>query len=107
MVEPANVFCALQERSGAFVIPNPWDIGSAVSKPVNVVMETRSTMFSVNELTSAGVQRISVGSGLVLLAYGSLIAAAREIGHSGTFGFLERVMDFTEVDGLFKQATDK
>ncbi len=27
--EPGNVFRALHEQSGAFVIPNPWDIGSA------------------------------------------------------------------------------
>ncbi len=103
------------EKAGADVLyaPGLRDLGairevcSAVSKPVNVVMETRSTMFSVDELASAGVKRISVGSGLALLAYGSLIAAAREIVHSGTFSFLEKVMDFTEVDGLFKQPTDK
>jgi 2-methylisocitrate lyase-like PEP mutase family enzyme len=27
--EKANIFRALHERSGAFIIPNPWDIGSA------------------------------------------------------------------------------
>ena len=29
MSAPANDFRALHEQSGAFVIPNPWDIGSA------------------------------------------------------------------------------
>jgi 2-methylisocitrate lyase-like PEP mutase family enzyme len=27
--EKSAAFCALHERSGAFVIPNPWDVGSA------------------------------------------------------------------------------
>lgn len=27
--ERAAKFCALHERSGAFIIPNPWDAGTA------------------------------------------------------------------------------
>lgn len=25
----ANAFCALHRRAGAFVMPNPWDVGTA------------------------------------------------------------------------------
>jgi 2-methylisocitrate lyase-like PEP mutase family enzyme len=35
----------------------------------------------------AGVKRISVGSALARLAYGSLVMAAREMIKDGTFGF--------------------
>jgi 2-methylisocitrate lyase-like PEP mutase family enzyme len=28
-VERANAFCALHQRAGAFVMPNPWDVGTA------------------------------------------------------------------------------
>ncbi len=83
------------------------EVCAAVSKPVNVVMETQRTSFSVDELANAGVKRISVGSALALLAYGSLIAAARDIAQSGTFDFLENVMDFAELDAFFKQPTDQ
>ncbi len=101
------------EAAGADVLyaPGLHDLGaihevcSAVRKPVNVVMETQRTTFSVDELANAGVKRISLGSALALLAYGSLIAAARDISQSGTFDFLENVMDFAELDALFKQLT--
>ena len=83
------------------------EVYSAVGKPVNVVMKTRRTAFSVDELANAGVKRISVGSALALLAYGSLIAAARDIAQSGTFDFLGNVMDFAELDAFFKQPTDQ
>ncbi len=83
------------------------EVCSAVGKPVNVVMETKTTTFSVDELANAGVKRISLGSALALLAYGSLIAAARDISQSGSFDFLANVMDFSELDAVFKQPTDQ
>jgi 2-methylisocitrate lyase-like PEP mutase family enzyme len=82
------------------------EVCSSVGKPVNVVMETQRTPFSVDELADAGVRRISLGSALALMAYGSLIAAARDVARSGTFGFLESVMDFAELDAFFKQPVD-
>ncbi len=75
---------------------------TSVSKPVNVVVETKGAMFSVNELVEAGVKRISLGSALALLAYGSLLSAAREMTRHGSFGFLRDVADFGEVDAYFK-----
>ncbi len=103
------------EAAGADVLyaPGLHDLGairevcSAVRKPVNVVMESQRTTFSVDELANAGVKRISLGSALALLAYGSLIAAARDISRSGTFDFLENVIDFAEFDAVFKQPTDQ
>ena len=103
------------EAAGADVLyaPGLHDLGAirelcaAVGKPVNVLVETQRTSFSVDELANAGLKRISVGAALALLAYGSLIAAARDIAQSGRFDFLKNVMEFAELDALFKQPTDR
>lgn len=73
----------------------------AVSKPVNVVMGLPGTTFSFDELASAGVKRISVGSALARLAYGAFVTAAREMATGGTFRFAERAMSFSELESFF------
>jgi len=78
------------------------EVCSAVSKPVNVVMESSATPFNANELSEAGVKRISLGASLALLAYGSLIDAARSMAEDGEFGFLDNVKQFAELDAVFK-----
>src|SRR6185295_12770207 len=80
------------EKAGADVLYAPGlrdlatigRVASSVSKPVNVVMGLRGRSFSVAELASAGVRRISVGSALGRAAYGALIRAAREMKDKGT-----------------------
>ena len=62
--------------------------------------------FSVDELTNAGVKRISVGSALVQLAYGSLITAAREMAQSGSFDFTKKAIGFAELEAFFKLPID-
>ncbi len=74
---------------------------SAVGKPVNVVMSTPGLPFGVEELSEIGVKRISVGSALAQLAYGSAIAAAREIAQQGSFGFTKDVIDYQELEAFF------
>ena len=44
----------------------------------------------VTELAEAGVSRVSVGSSFAFAAYGTLIAAARELRETGTYAYLER-----------------
>lgn len=72
----------------------------ATKKPVNVVVELESP-FTVSELAEVGVKRISTGSKLACLAYGSLIGAAREMSENGSFGFAARAASFNEVAGYF------
>ena len=72
----------------------------STSKPVNVVVELECP-FSVAELANAGVKRISTGSKLACLAYGSLIEAAREMSESQSFGFAGGAASFGEVSGYF------
>ena len=63
---------------------------SAVSKPVNFMVGIRGKSFSVADLESAGVRRISLATSLHRAAMSGLIEAAREVRENGTFGYLER-----------------
>ncbi len=74
----------------------------AVSRPVNVVMGLPGAVFTVEELVAAGVKRISVGSALARLAYGSFVRAAREIAEKGSFTFAAHAMGFAELEGSFR-----
>src|SRR5262245_29988491 len=95
------------ERAGADVLYAPGlpdlgairDVCRAVSRSVNVVM---GLPFTVAELADAGVKRISVGSALARLTYGSLVRAAREIAEKGGFKFAADAMGFAEIEGYFR-----
>ena len=97
------------ERAGADVLfaPGLRDLDtiravcSSLSKPVNVIMGLPGTTFAITDLAGAGAKRISVGSSLARLAYGSLIGAAREMREEGTFRFSERAIGFGGLDSLF------
>lgn len=101
------------ERAGADVLyaPGLKDLGTirlvcgALSKPVNVVMGLPGTTFGVADLAAVGVKRISVGSALARLAYGAVVAAAREMAADGTFRFAGQAMGFAELEGFFTGAT--
>ncbi len=97
------------EEAGADVLyaPGLYDLAAirtvcgAVTRPVNVVMGMPGPVFGAGELAEAGVKRISVGSALARLAYGSMVRAAREMAAEGTFSFAGEAMGFAELDGFF------
>ena len=74
---------------------------SAVDRPVNVVVGLPGTQFSVAELAELGVRRISIGSALFRKAFGTAVAAAREMAESGTFDFASDAMGFAEINDMF------
>ena len=76
------------------------EVCAAVSKPVNVVMGMPGALFTVAELAQAGVKRISVGSALARLAYGSFVDAARDMQENGRVEFADKAMGFAELEGL-------
>lgn len=78
------------------------EVCSAVSKPVNVIMSTPGLPFGVSDLAEVGVKRISIGSAFAQVAYGSLIAAAREIAKSGSFEFTKDAIDYVELEAFFQ-----
>jgi 2-methylisocitrate lyase-like PEP mutase family enzyme len=98
------------ERAGADVLfaPGLPDLAAvravcaAVSKPVNFMVGIRGKSFSVAELAAAGVRRISLATSLYRTAMTSLVAAAREVRDSGTFGFLDSAITTPEL-GKFLQ----
>jgi 2-methylisocitrate lyase-like PEP mutase family enzyme len=72
---------------------------AAVSpRPVNVLAGAKGSSFTVENLSAAGVRRISVGSALSRAALGAFLRAAREIGDKGTFTFGEQAASFAELN---------
>jgi 2-methylisocitrate lyase-like PEP mutase family enzyme len=79
-------------------------IVKAVSpKPVNVLVSGFNAQLSVSQLTDLGVRRISVGSGLALVAWGAFIRAARELASSGTFNGFASAAPFAEINDLLAE----
>ena len=74
----------------------------SVDRPVNFLMGTQPTRFSVAELSQMGVRRISVGSALSAAALGAFLRAAREIREQGTFTYAKEAAGFEEVSRLFE-----
>jgi 2-methylisocitrate lyase-like PEP mutase family enzyme len=71
---------------------------SAVSKPVNFMVGIRGKSFTVAELISAGVKRISFASSLYRAALSGLMEAASEAKKFGTFGYLDRTLTTAELN---------
>jgi 2-methylisocitrate lyase-like PEP mutase family enzyme len=57
--------------------------------------------YGLKELSSIGVKRVSTGSAFAQLAYGSLIAAAQEISNPGSFEFIQKAIDYEELETYF------
>jgi 2-methylisocitrate lyase-like PEP mutase family enzyme len=97
-------------RAGADVLfaPGLPDLASvrtvcaAVSKPVNFMVGIKGKSFTVADLASAGVKRISLAGSLYRASMAGLIAAAREVKESGTFGYLESAVPSTELTDFLR-----
>jgi len=76
---------------------------TAVSKPVNVVMGLQGQPFSVEELSAAGVRRISVGGSFARAAYGAFIRAAEEVKSLGTFTYAKTAIPDAKISQLMSQ----
>jgi 2-methylisocitrate lyase-like PEP mutase family enzyme len=76
---------------------------SAVSKPVNFMVGVRGKSFTVAELASAGVKRISFASSLYRAAITGLIGAASEAKKNGTFSYLEKTITGAELYGFLPE----
>ncbi|WP_099865857.1 isocitrate lyase/PEP mutase family protein [Pararhizobium haloflavum] len=73
---------------------------SALSKPVNVLAGIPADPpFTRDQLAEAGVARISLGSQLSKLVYGTLIDAARAMRQDGSFAFVEKAAPSSLIEG--------
>jgi 2-methylisocitrate lyase-like PEP mutase family enzyme len=80
------------------------NVCAAVRKPVNVLMGLKSGSFSVAELATLGIRRISLGSALSRAALGAFVRAAREIREHGTFRFAEDALPYAEASDFMNSA---
>lgn len=79
-------------------------IVKAVSpKPVNVLVSRPNPNLTVAALSDLGVRRISVGSALARVAWGSFMRAAESIASTGTFDSLGEGAAFAELNDVFKR----
>ncbi len=99
------------EKAGADVLFAPAlpdiaavrQVCAAVSKPVNFMVAIRGKSFSVAELASAGVKRISFASSLYRAAMTGLIEAATEAKLNGTFKYLDKTITTAELIKFFPE----
>jgi 2-methylisocitrate lyase-like PEP mutase family enzyme len=76
-------------------------VEAVAPKPVNV-LATPAGGLTVADLTSLGVRRISLGSGLARVAWGAFIRAARAILRDGRLDDLAGAVPFAELNGVFQ-----
>lgn len=99
------------EKAGADVLfaPGLPDLAAvktvcdSVSKPVNFMVGIRGHSFSVAELETAGVRRISLAASLFRAAMTGLFEAAREVRESGTFNYLDRCLTTAELNEYLRK----
>jgi 2-methylisocitrate lyase-like PEP mutase family enzyme len=98
------------EKAGADVLfaPGLPDLAAvravcaAVSRPVNFMAGIRGKSFTVAELAAAGVKRISLATSLYRAAMSGLLAAAREVRETGTFGYLDHSLATPELNAYLE-----
>lgn len=98
------------EKAGADVLMAPGlpdlaavrAVCAALSKPVNFMAGMPGKSFTVAELQSAGVKRISLAGSLHRAAMTGLIDAAREVLNSGHFGYLDHTLPTRELNKFMR-----
>jgi 2-methylisocitrate lyase-like PEP mutase family enzyme len=70
-------------------------------KPVNVLVSRPNPALTVSRLADLGVRRISVGSALSQVAWGSFMRAARTLKETGSFEGFSGAATYAELNKLF------
>lgn len=76
-------------------------VAAADGRPVNALPVGGLARLTVDELGEAGVRRISLGSGLSRIAYGTLIAAGESILGGGSFESLRGGAAMAQIESFF------
>ncbi|MCA6102499.1 isocitrate lyase/PEP mutase family protein [Bradyrhizobium australafricanum] len=100
------------EAAGADVLYSPglYDLAtiktvvSSVNKPFNLVMGYADPTLTVEQLSAAGVKRISVGGAMQRHALAAFLRCAREMNDNGAFGFVRDMAPVKEVRAAFAAA---
>jgi len=78
-------------------------VKAVAPKPVNIMVSWPAPALSVSRLADLGVRRISVGSALARVAWGSFMGAARRLAESGSFDGLAEAASFRDLDEVFQK----
>ena len=100
------------EAAGADVLyaPGLYDIAtirsvvSSVNKPFNLVMGFADPTLTLEQLSAAGVKRISVGGAMARVATAAFLKCAREMKDNGAFTFVRDMAPVKEVREAFAAA---
>ena len=98
------------ERAGADVLFAPGlpdlaavrTVCASLSKPFNFMAGIKGKSFTVAELETAGVRRISLATSLYRAAMTGLVDAAREVKEKGSFGYLERSLATPDLNAFMQ-----
>lgn len=74
---------------------------SSVDRPVNVLMGLQGVKLTLADLSTVGVKRVSVGSGLARTALGAFLRAATEMREHGSFTFAEDAVPYRTINSIF------
>ena len=99
------------EKAGADILMAPGlpdlesvrKVCAALTKPFNFMAGIKGKSFSVDELRSAGVRRVSLATSLWRAAMSGLVDAAREVKEKGSFGYVERSLATAEIVKLMEK----
>lgn len=75
-------------------------VAASVAKPLNVVMGQSDPAITLEELSEAGVKRVSIGGAFSRLALSAFMEGAREM-HAGRFEFVRRLAPVKELQDAF------
>lgn len=81
-------------------------VAAVAPRPVNVLVSAPGG-FTVAELESLGVRRISVGGGLARAAWAGFLRAARTLAQQGSFDGFAGAASGQELDGFFAADLDR
>jgi 2-methylisocitrate lyase-like PEP mutase family enzyme len=98
------------EAAGADVLYSPglYDIDtirtvvSSIGKPFNLVMGFADPALTLDQLSAAGVKRISVGGAMERYALAAFLRSAREMKDRGAFTFVREMAPMAEVRAAFR-----
>ena len=74
---------------------------SAIGKPFNLVMGFADPTLTVEQLSAAGVKRISVGGALSRVALAAFLRCAREMKDKGSFTYVPQMVPIGELREAF------
>ena len=80
-------------------------VEAVAPKPVNVLVSRPNPEMSLSRLTDLGVRRISVGSALAMVAWGSFMSAAQTLKETGSFEGVTGMASYAELNDLFSKRT--